>query len=119
MGYYRVAPDQMPIYVVANEGHNKIVSSEGSNLLAAFKNYIWMKQRESSRTGASNLKKVYDEIAKYCEERPDINSTRKNDELIKKCFQARVKIANFWGNIVQSTMIRRSCKNIRLHFTAK
>ena len=64
LGYYRVAPDQMPAFVVGNEGTNKIVTSEGSNLLAAFKNYIWMKQRESSRTGASNLKKVYDEIAK-------------------------------------------------------
>ena len=58
LGYYRVAPDQMPAFVVGNEGTNKIVTSEGSNLLAAFKNYIWMKQRESSRTGASNLKKV-------------------------------------------------------------
>ena len=90
----------MPIYVVANEGHNKIITSEGSNLLAAFKNYIWMKQRESSRTGASNLKKVYDEIAKYCEERPDINSTRKNDELIKKCFQAEAKSAHAMGVVV-------------------
>ena len=48
----------MPAFVVGNEGINKIVYSEGSNLLSAFKNYIWMKQRESSRTGASNLKKV-------------------------------------------------------------
>ena len=33
MGYYRVSPDQMPMFVVANEGHNKIITSEGSNLL--------------------------------------------------------------------------------------
>jgi hypothetical protein len=52
----------MPAYVVGNAGINKIVTSEGSNLFSAFKNYIWMKQRKSSRTGASNLKKIYDEV---------------------------------------------------------
>ena len=56
------SPDQMPAYVVGNAGINKIVTSEGSNLFSAFKNYIWMKQRKSSRTGASNLKKIYDEV---------------------------------------------------------
>ena len=65
----------------------KLITSEGSNLLSAFKNYIWMKQRKSSRTGASNLKKIYEEVAKFCEEKQDINSDRKNDELIKKSFQ--------------------------------
>jgi len=88
------------MFVVANEGHNKIITSEGSNLLAAFKNYIWMKQRESSRTGASNLKKVYDEIAKFCEEKGDVNSSRKNDDLIKKCFQAESKSAHAMGVVV-------------------
>lgn len=100
LGYYRIAPDQMPAFLVGNEGTNKIVTSEGSNLLAGFKNYIWMKQRESSRTGASNLKKVYDEIAKFTEERPDVNSSRINDELIKKSFQAESKSAHAMGIIV-------------------
>ena len=75
LGYWRIrykklkysfneisSPDQMPAYVVGNAGINKIVTSEGSNLFSAFKNYIWMKQRKSSRTGASNLKKIYDEV---------------------------------------------------------
>ena len=49
-----------------------------------------MKQRKSSRTGASNLKKIYDEVAKFCEEKQDINSDRKNDELLKKSFQVYI-----------------------------
>ena len=50
-----------------------------------------MKQRKSSRTGASNLKKIYDEVAKFCEEKGDVNSDRKNDELIKKSFQVNYR----------------------------
>lgn len=100
MGYWRISPDQMPAYVVGNVGVNKIITSEGSNLLTAFKNYIWMKQRKSSRTGASNLKKIYDEVAKFCEEKGDINSDRKNDELIKKSFQVEAKSAHAMGFVV-------------------
>jgi len=100
LGYWRISPDQMPAYVVGNAGINKIVTSEGSNLFSAFKNYIWMKQRKSSRTGASNLKKIYDEVAKFCEDVPDINSDRKNDELIKKSFQVEAKSAHAMGVLV-------------------
>lgn len=100
LGYWRISPDGMPAYVVGNPGVNKIITSEGSNLLTAFKNYIWMKQRKSSRTGASNLKKIYDEVAKFCEERPDINSDRKNDDLIKKSFQVEAKSAHAMGFLV-------------------
>ena len=93
IGYWRISPDQMPAYVCGNVGVNKIITSEGSNLLTAFKNYIWMKQRKASRTGASNLKKIYDEVAKFCEEKGDVNSDRKNDELIKKSFQVHISTA--------------------------
>ena len=37
------------------------------------------------------MKKIYDEVAKFCEEKGDINSDRKNDELIKKSFQVKTR----------------------------